>query len=166
MIDLEAIFGDPPKATSVTTAVAASDAAPMPVLEVDLNLLAPFAWWQRRPDVSGRMGWEAPALPEADRWWADGNVAALPEATAPCPRCGGLELWQDPAGGWHCQRCDGDVLRRSRDLTARAARLRAAGRAKAAPQDCAGGAPGPRVDALELPGNRPVQGHLQEFDGT
>ncbi len=24
----------------------------------------------------------------------------------PCPVCGGLERWQDLAGGWHCERCE------------------------------------------------------------
>jgi len=30
----------------------------------------PYADWVRRPDVRGRLGWEAPGLPERARWWA------------------------------------------------------------------------------------------------
>jgi hypothetical protein len=29
-----------------------------------------FRDWVLRPGFHGRMGWEKPGLPEADRWWA------------------------------------------------------------------------------------------------
>jgi hypothetical protein len=38
-----------------------------------------FADWVRRPDFHGRMGWEAPGMPEADRWWARCDFDDLPE---------------------------------------------------------------------------------------
>ena len=36
-----------------------------------------FSKWVRRPDVDGRMGWEAPGLAEADRWWARSRFEEL-----------------------------------------------------------------------------------------
>jgi hypothetical protein len=30
----------------------------------------PFPGWIRRPDATGRLGWEPPGLPESRRWWA------------------------------------------------------------------------------------------------
>jgi hypothetical protein len=38
-----------------------------------------FADWVRRPDCHGRMGWETPDLPEAERWWARCDFDDLPE---------------------------------------------------------------------------------------
>ncbi len=38
-----------------------------------------FADWVRRPDWHGLMGWEAPGLPESDRWWARCDFDDLPE---------------------------------------------------------------------------------------
>ncbi|HUT10728.1 MAG TPA: hypothetical protein VMY42_09545 [Thermoguttaceae bacterium] len=37
-----------------------------------------FAGWVRRADVRGRMGWEAPAVPERLRWWARADWEDLP----------------------------------------------------------------------------------------
>jgi hypothetical protein len=37
-----------------------------------------FADWILRPDVSGKLGWEAPDLPESSRWWARSTFDALP----------------------------------------------------------------------------------------
>jgi hypothetical protein len=37
-----------------------------------------FAGWVLRPDVDGRMGWEAPNLPEWARWWARFRFEDLP----------------------------------------------------------------------------------------
>jgi hypothetical protein len=39
----------------------------------------PFAGWVRRQDVTGRWGWEAPKLPEWQRWWARFQFEDLPE---------------------------------------------------------------------------------------
>ena len=83
-----------------------------------------FADWVLRPDCHGRMGWEAPDLPEADRWWAHCMFDDLPLPGPPCPKCGSVEEWTDLLGGRHCQQCDGDLLRRSLDLAERAGRLR------------------------------------------
>lgn len=38
-----------------------------------------FAGWVRRQDVAGRWGWEAPDLPEVDRWWARWRFEELPQ---------------------------------------------------------------------------------------
>jgi len=38
----------------------------------------PFAGWVLRPDVTGRLGWEAPNLPEWVRWWARFTFEELP----------------------------------------------------------------------------------------
>jgi hypothetical protein len=65
-----------------------------------------FADWVRRPDAHGRMGWEAPDLPESDRWWAWCDFDALPLPGAGCPVCGSLESWQDALGRQRCGVCD------------------------------------------------------------
>ena len=39
-----------------------------------------FADWVLRPDVTGRLGCEAPDLAEADRWWARATFDELPDA--------------------------------------------------------------------------------------
>lgn len=52
--------------------------------------------------------------------------AEIVERLDPCSRCGSLELWQDLAGGWHCQRCEADGVRRSDLVAAAARRIRAA----------------------------------------
>jgi len=80
-----------------------------------------FPRWVRRPDVSGRMGWEAPDLPERERWWAHPERIIDPD---PCERCGSLEVWQDLAGGWHCQHCEADTLARGERLARLAMTLR------------------------------------------
>lgn len=66
----------------------------------------PFPGWVRRPDVTGRLGWERPDLPEERRWWARVRVEDLPTLAAyfpgsghraedgPCPWCGQREWWQ------------------------------------------------------------------------
>ncbi len=51
------------------------------------------AGWIERETADG---WE---LVRADV--ADDEVIDL----QPCPVCGGLEIWQDVAGGWHCPAC-------------------------------------------------------------
>jgi hypothetical protein len=37
-----------------------------------------LAGWILRPDVDGRIGWEAPNLPERLRWWARFRFDELP----------------------------------------------------------------------------------------
>ena len=109
MLDLESIFGEPvvvyPKAAPVTH---------------DGLTASRFADWIRRPDASGRMGWEAPDLPERKRW------EQLPELPRPCPRCRGLELWETMTGDWRCLHCERVEFERSQELSRLAPQLRAA----------------------------------------
>jgi len=65
----------------------------------------PFAGWVLRSDVSGRLGWEAPGLPEAARWWADSRFEDLP-AVEFCPKCGGVMWWWTVGGDRRCMVCD------------------------------------------------------------
>lgn len=37
-----------------------------------------FARWVCRPDSQGRLGWEAPGVPEQSRWWARRSFDQLP----------------------------------------------------------------------------------------
>jgi hypothetical protein len=53
-------------------------AAMLSDVEADAELLTPFAGWVQRPDCHGRMGWEAPNLPEWQRWWARCDFDDLP----------------------------------------------------------------------------------------
>jgi hypothetical protein len=95
MIDLESIFGDGAAADDVATiaAVAIENATAMiapeatatanvAATEADVDLLVRFAWWVQRPDVTGKLGWEAPDLREDDRWWARCSFDDLPEPSA------------------------------------------------------------------------------------
>jgi hypothetical protein len=50
-----------------------------------------FARWVLRPDARGRLGLEAPDLPEPERWWARGGFDGRPEPGDGCPKCGSLE---------------------------------------------------------------------------
>jgi len=86
-------------------AVTSEQDAP-PLDEIDTN-----DWTEREtPD-----GW---TFERADL--ADGEIIDVPP---PCPKCSGLDFWQDAADGWHCSTCKpapptGERLRR------RAAELR------------------------------------------
>jgi hypothetical protein len=85
MIDLEAIFGD--DAAPVVLPNGAGMARLLTETEAEAELLAPYLSWVQRPDVDGRMGWEAPDLPEWQRWWArstfepEGVTIGVPEST-------------------------------------------------------------------------------------
>jgi len=83
-----------------------------------------FSDWVLRPDVSGRLGWEPPDLPEEARWWGRCDWEDLPRLPEPCPTCGGFERWWDILGRAHCQRCEKAVFERGRWLADRAARAR------------------------------------------
>jgi hypothetical protein len=130
MIDLEAIFGDGPEAAmgsapwpqssdnapaseqaadSFTASPDASKAVPTPETppaEPDGGA-DPFAGWVLRPDIDGRMGWEPPNLPEANRWWARATFEDLPRladvlpdaapGSRPCCWCGRREWWRSKA---------------------------------------------------------------------
>jgi hypothetical protein len=116
----------------------------------------PFAAWVRRPDAHGRMGWEAPDLPEAV------PLDALPLPGLACPRCGSLESWQDALGRQRCGHCEGDTLGRALKLAERATRLRTqAEPRKPAPRIAPGCVPGGLVDTLDSKSNRPTQGRLR-----
>jgi len=111
MIDLQAIFGNGPAAPEeIPEAVA--PAAVTPCHDADGGRQHDddggirFADWVRRPDAHGRMGWEAPDLPERDRWWARRDFDDLPLPIAGCPMCGSLESWQDALGRQRCGVCD------------------------------------------------------------
>ena len=60
-----------------------------------------FADWVFRTDANGRIGLEAPSLPEVDRWWATAPWEGLPRAPSAPPkptkavcRCGS-DIWRD-----------------------------------------------------------------------
>ena len=117
---------DAPGDGSASTSPAATDAPDGPAVDVagDPSGGLDFSDWVRRPDCNGRMGREAPNLPEADRWWSVGDFESLPEPGDPCPRCGSLETWWDLLGAEHCGHCEADKLKRALGLADRAARLR------------------------------------------
>ena len=92
MLDLENIFGDPdgrPLATGsmpegpangMALVVGTKPTVPtLRLLDPTTPADSPFAGWVRRPDIAGRMGWEAPDLPEWLRWWARCDFEDLPE---------------------------------------------------------------------------------------
>jgi hypothetical protein len=62
----------------------------------------PYPGWVLRPDVTGRLGWEPPDLPESRRWWARCSFDDLPmfprvatrPGTGPCGWCGRSEWWR------------------------------------------------------------------------
>ena len=127
MIDLDAIFGNGP---AVASAVMVAEAAPVPdVADTAADPLAgsPYADWAPRPDSLGRMGWEAPDLPEWQRWWARGDFDDFP----PVPE--GFRF--------------GDMPEPAPPLP---------GRCVAAH----------RVDTLDVPGSRPLQGQLAGLGGA
>jgi len=63
---------------------------------------SPFDGWVLRPDVTGRLGWEPPDLPEAARWWARSTFEDLPASRpeprrpgiGPCYWCGRRDWWR------------------------------------------------------------------------
>jgi hypothetical protein len=78
MIDLKAIFDDDAAPVAVVMQ------APVPEGGSHDNGLGDpepdlFAAWVQRPDFRGRLRWEAPDVPEADRWWARCGFDDLPE---------------------------------------------------------------------------------------
>ena len=97
---------------------AEADGDPLPGLD--------FSAWVLRPDALGRLGLEAPDLPEADRWWSAAGFDDLPDPGDPCPACGSLETWSDLGGGRRCGGCDRDKLAQALQLADRADRLRRA----------------------------------------
>lgn len=81
MIDLQAIFGDAP---TMAPAIM-PEAAPLPIpLPEAFDIMA------------------GPLMAEGD-WTAWEDCIDPP---LPCPKCNGLELWQNPSGVWRCMVCD------------------------------------------------------------
>jgi hypothetical protein len=92
MINLNAIFGSGPALVAAVApepvAVPEADprpeaaddgqAVPMPPGEPALGADS-FAGWVPRQDCHGRMGWEAPDLPDWQCWWARADFDDLPE---------------------------------------------------------------------------------------
>lgn len=68
--------------------------------------------------------WTAYRTPDGRCGWQRSDLAGCEIVDLqPCPTCGGLERWQDLAGGWHCEQCEPRTAGpRLREL---AARLRA-----------------------------------------
>ena len=122
MIDLQAIFSNDPVAADPQAAVA-------------------FADWVQRPDCHGRLGWQAPDLPEVIPF------DDLPLPGPPCPKCGSLEQWQDALGRTRCGVCEADTLHKALRLVKRAARLRKRGQPRTpAPRIVPGCVPAGSVD--------------------
>lgn len=73
----------------------------------------PFADWIRRSDAIGRMGWEAPNLPEWRRWWARSTFDGLAEVgdlldradqhRGACEWCGQSKWWRSVHGVVVCR---------------------------------------------------------------
>lgn len=61
---------------------------------------------------------EVEVVEDLDQWLRD-NTIPLPAA---CDKCGGLDQWQDLAGGWHCSACSSRLT--AQRLRERAERLR------------------------------------------
>ena len=132
-LDLAAIFGHD---TSTPARGVASPEPAAPAASTSDPSGPDFSTWVLRPDFKGRLGWEPPDLPEAERWWAEYEFDDLPEADWTCPHCSGLLWWEDLLGSRHCSACEARKLSRSLELAERAARLRRQGlpaRGKAGP---------------------------------
>ena len=99
-----------------TAPAGAPEPAPTPSGAPDADA-APFPGWILRPDVTGRLGWEPPDLPEERRWWARARFEDLPTLAAyfrgsarrpedgPCPWCGRREWWRSIHGVVVCGHC-------------------------------------------------------------
>ena len=126
-----------------------------------------FADWVRRPDCHGRMGWEAPGLPESDRWWAWCDFDDLPLPGPACPVCNSLESWTDLLGRERCKVCEANILDKALQLAEKSARLRKQAQPrKPAPRVAPCCVSGGMVDTLDLGDNRPLQGQLEGFGGV
>lgn len=54
---------------------------------------------------------------DLDQWLRENTIEPVP-----CESCGGLERWEDLAGGWHCLLCDPPI--RARKFRERVAKIR------------------------------------------
>jgi len=94
-------IGSPPEALA-PNGPAATDSSEAPADALSEPAPGPFDGWTLRPDVTGRLGWEPPDLPEAVRWWArytfDDLPASRPEprgpGIGPCYWCGRRAWWR------------------------------------------------------------------------
>ena len=164
--DVTDFLGNLFSGTVPTTAamVVQPEAVPEPILvpeAADVLAALPFTDWVLRPDSHGRMGWEAPDLPEAVPF------DDLPLPGPGCPVCGSLESWRDLLGRERCGVCERGLLDKAFQLTEKAARLREQSPtrkpAPPLPRCCVSGG---IVDTLDLGGNRPLQGHPRGFVGV
>ena len=122
--------------------------------------MLPFADWVLRPDCHGRMGWQAPGLPEAVPF------DALDLSDPACPVCGSLERWQDLLGRQRCGVCEVDTLDKALQLANKAARLRSqAPPRKPALRIAPGCVAAGRVDTLDLDSRRRLQGQPEGLAG-
>ena len=160
MIDLQAIFGNGPAQVAMAPEEIPEAVAPAVVSSPDDDG-GRFADWVRRPDAHGRMGWQAPDLPEAVPF----DDLDLPGTG--CPRCGSLKQWQDLLGRQRCGRCEAGTLGRALKLAERAARLRTQAQPrKPAPRLAPGCVAVGRVDTLDLDSGKRSQGQPEGFGGA
>jgi hypothetical protein len=118
-----------------------------------------FADWVRRPDARGRMGWEAPDLPEAV------DVDALPGPG--CSACGSLESWIDTLGRQRCGVCERDTLVTALKWADKATEMRLkAQQRKSTPGIAPGCVSCGSGDTLDLGTKRPTQGRLPGLCGV
>lgn len=111
MLDLESIFGpDAPGPATMPPAVGESaehyPTAAVALADDDALAESRFADWIRRPDATGRWGWERRGLPDRQLWWAHSTFEGLPEPPPPCSKCGSLVPWETLAGTCRCVQCD------------------------------------------------------------
>ena len=137
-------------------------AEPVPAglqLPLPLDGTALFAYWVRRPDSRGRLGWQSPDSPEVVAW------ADLQEPGPGCPVCGSLESWVDVLGRERCGLCEAKILDKAMQLAERASKLqtKALGQ-KTASQEPRGCVPGGRLGSLALRERATVCGNGRGLD--
>lgn len=127
-----------------------------PDVAADADILAPVAWWVRRPDSRGRMGWQFPESPEYVAW------DDLPLPGPACPVCGSLESWTDALGRTRCGVCEAGILDKALLLADKAGKLRTKTQnQKPAPQDSRGSVSAGSVDTKHLGSNRPLRRQIR-----
>jgi hypothetical protein len=98
-----------PEPALLTSAGADPGNGPAPEASTDAPEPIPglFEGWTLRPDAGGRLGWEAPDLPEVDRVTFDDlpGPAAVCAGVHPCPWCGRRSWWRSIYGVVVCGWC-------------------------------------------------------------
>jgi len=99
----ELFDGGPAPEPPAASGPAATDSPEAPADALPEPTPGGFDDWVLRPDVAGRLGWERPDLPEADRWWARSSWEDLKPRPAPPPArrgegpcwwCGWRDWWR------------------------------------------------------------------------